>query len=58
MDTPSGGSEFVVAARVSHNLRDLIDEIAAKTGATRSEYIRHALNMVVTAERACEVVNG
>jgi hypothetical protein len=35
-------------------LRDSIDEAAASVGTTRSEYIRNALRLIITAERACQ----
>jgi metal-responsive CopG/Arc/MetJ family transcriptional regulator len=45
----SGGNEIVVSARVPSSLRDLIDEVAADLGQDRSQFIRNALQMVITA---------
>jgi metal-responsive CopG/Arc/MetJ family transcriptional regulator len=52
MNNP-GGAAACVAARVSNSLRDEIDRAAARAATTRSEYIRNALKMIVTAEHAC-----
>jgi metal-responsive CopG/Arc/MetJ family transcriptional regulator len=48
-----GDGDSVVAARISYRLRDSIDEAAARSRLTRSEYIRDALKMIVRAEQAC-----
>jgi metal-responsive CopG/Arc/MetJ family transcriptional regulator len=49
-----GDGDSVVAARISYSLRDSIDEAAASVGTTRSEYIRNALRLIISAERACQ----
>ena len=49
-----GDGASVVAARISHSLRDEIDEAAARASTTRSEYIRNCLKLIITAERACQ----
>jgi metal-responsive CopG/Arc/MetJ family transcriptional regulator len=54
MNIHGDGACVVLAARISHSLRDEIDEAAARAATTRSEYIRHALKLIITAERACQ----
>ena len=48
-----GGAAACVAARISYDLRDSIDQAAARAATTRSEYIRTALKLIITAEQAC-----
>ena len=48
-----GDGDSIVAARISHSLRGSIDEAAARASTTRSEYIRTALKLIITAEQAC-----
>jgi uncharacterized protein (DUF1778 family) len=49
-----GGAAACVAARISYDLRDSIDEAAARSRLTRSEYVRNVLKLLITAERACQ----
>jgi metal-responsive CopG/Arc/MetJ family transcriptional regulator len=53
MNTHGGAARVVLAARISHSLRDEIDRAAARAATTRSEYIRTALKLIITAEQAC-----
>jgi metal-responsive CopG/Arc/MetJ family transcriptional regulator len=53
MSIHGDGASVVAAARISHSLRDSIDEAAARASTTRSEYIRTALKLIITAEQAC-----
>ena len=48
-----GGAAASVAARISYDLRDEIDQAAARAATTRSEYIRDALKLIIRAEQAC-----
>jgi metal-responsive CopG/Arc/MetJ family transcriptional regulator len=54
MSIHGGAARVVLAARIPHSLRDEIDEAAARSRLTRSEYVRNVLKLLITAERACQ----